>query len=162
MVRVEDLNPGERGDHDLANEAVGFLHVDDGQVLAVGNVDTGLGAANADGGDRGLQDHGIRVGLGDLAADEGENALQDRDRQAAFLRARIVDHFVEDHAALGAHGEGGLIGEHDTDATVGGRFQNVTLEDRIAARKLHPAAIGAGCGNCSRQPSRHDQWARPP
>ena len=108
---------------------------DDRKVIAAGvdafrDIDADLGAADADGGDRRIEHHGVGVGLGDLSADEGEDALDDRHRDGAVLGAGIVDHFIQNDVAILGHGESGLVGEHDADGAVRPGLDDVALKDR--------------------------------
>ena len=145
--QVEDLNAAGVGNHHLANEAVGFLHQHYSEIgRAIGvfaEIDTHLRAANTDGGDRRFQGHRIGIDLGHLARNEGKYALQHRHGNAAFLGARIVNHFVQNHAPVFGHGKCRFIGEDDADGAFFARLQHIALEHRIAGFQLDPVAIGA-------------------
>jgi len=133
-------------DHDFADEAVRFLHQDDLHVALARrrNFDTDLSAADTDGGDRGVDLHGVGVGLGDLAGHEGEHALHDGHVEGTVLGRRVVDHLVQDHRAGFTHGEGGFVGEEHADGTLGAGFDAVALVNLVPGLELDAGPVGAG------------------
>ena len=134
-------------DHDFTHETVGFFHQGDLEVLAVRNVEANLGTANTDGGHGGVQGHRVRVGLCDVTRHEREHALHDRHGHGTFHGARVIDHFVQDHAALFGHGEGRFVGKDNADGAVGTGFKNVTLEHRVTDLQFDLGAVGTDHGN---------------
>ena len=132
------------GDDDFADEAVGLFHQHHAHAPAFGfDVKADLGAADTDGRHRGIQRHGVGVGLCDLTGNEGEDALDGRKIDGAFLGRRVVNHFVENDAAVLAHGKRGFVGQQDADGTVVSGFDDVALIDRIAFIQFHPGAVRA-------------------
>ena len=142
--RVHDLDARLVHNHDFADEAVALFHEDNPHIFAIGNFDTHLGAADTDGRHRGRQRHGVRIGLGDLTTNKGKHALHDLDIDGTFLRAGVVDHFVQHHAAVFRHREGRFVRQNHADGAVGGSFKNIALINRIAHLKLNLRTVGAG------------------
>ena len=143
MGPVHDQGALAAGHHDLADEAVGLAHQHRGQGPAIGKLEPELGAPDADAADRGIDEHGVRVGLGDHAADHRIDALHHIKRQRSFLGTGVINHFVQDHAAIAAHGEGGFIDQHDADSAVRAGFKDIALEQRQLQFDRHTAAVGA-------------------
>ena len=140
---VQHRHAGIVHDHDFADETVGFFHQHDVEILTVLDVQAHLGAANTDGRDRGVQSHGVGIGLGDLAGHKGEHTLHHRHGHGPFLGTRVIDHFIEHHAAVFGHGECGFIGEDHAHRTIGIGFKNVALIDGITNLQFHARTVGA-------------------
>ena len=139
---VQHLGAAIVGDDNFADEAVGLLHQDDVHFAVFRNLQADLRTADTDGGHRGVQGHGVRIGFRDLTGHESEHALQCGERNRAFLRARIINHFVQDHLAALTHGERGLISQQHAQGAVRAGFQNITLINRVADLQLDPSAVG--------------------
>ena len=107
------------------------------------------GAADADGGHRGRNRHGVIPGLGYLAADEGEGASQHVYVAFPGIGRSVVDHGVDHHAAVPTQREGSVIGEDDAQLAVGGGLNHVVLEDGNALGGRHFRAVGAGDGDAA-------------
>jgi hypothetical protein len=148
---VKHLHTGVVHDDDLADETIGFFHEHDIQLLAVGDIEADLRTADTDGGNRRIKGHGVRISLGDLAGHECEHTLQRGHRDGTLLRRGIVDHLVEHHAAVLAHGERRFIGKQHTDGTVGAGFENVALVDGVADLQLDPRTDGTNGKHVARE-----------
>ena len=128
-------------DIDLTHIAIGLAHHDHGQVLAIGNINADLSAADTDGSDRRVDNHGVGVGFRHLAADDCENALEGNQRQRSFLGAGIIDHFVQNHTAVATHGQGGLVGHNHADGAVGTGFQDIPRIKRCVDIQFDPGSV---------------------
>ena len=140
---VQNLHAAIVGDHDFADEAELFFHQGHAKAGAVAQIKTDLGTANTDGRHRCIQGHRVGVGLRNLTGHERKHALQCGDRDRTFLRARIVDHFVQHHAAFGAHRERRIVRQKHTNAAVVTGFQNVALEHLVAGLQLNARTVDA-------------------
>ena len=138
---VHDLDTGLVADKDFAHVTIGFAHHDHGQVFPVGEINADLGAADADGADRGFDAHGIGVGFRHHAADNGVNALEREQRQRAFLGAGIIDHFIQNHASVAAHGERGLVGQDHANGAIGTGFKDVAGIERRVDIQFHAGSV---------------------
>ena len=149
---VHHLHATVVGDDDFTNEPVGFFHQHHVHALAfTADIQTDLGAADTDGGHRGIQGHGVGVGLGDLTGHESEHALQGGQIYGALLSRRVVDHFIENDAAAFAHGESGFVGKQDADGAIVAGFDNVALVDGIAFLQFDAGPVGAHGEHRARQ-----------
>ena len=145
--QVKNLNAASVRNNHLADEAIGFFHQHNAEIgRTIGGfaeIDAHLRAANTDGGDGRFQCHRIGINLGHLTRNEGKHTLQHRHGNAAFLGARIVNHFVQNHAPVFGHGKCGFIGKDDADGAFFTRLQHIALEHRIAGFQFDPVTIGA-------------------
>ena len=151
MGGVENLNAVTIADNGLADKSAFFFHHHHGKGFTVGDINAQLGAANADGGDRGIDNHRLGVCFGDLAADEGKNTCANRKANRSFLGCRIVNHFIQGDATVFGHGKCRLIDQHKANGAVGGRHDLVSLEDRMADFHFNGQPIGAEDANAALQ-----------
>ncbi len=141
---VQDHRPGVVRDDDFADE-VTFGQDCEVALFAFRRGAPGQGrAANPDGRGRRVDEHVVRAGLGNLTRDERERALHDRGAEGAALRDRVIDHFVQDHAAVIGKGERGFVGEFHADRAQRAGFDDVALVNRVADLQLDLGAVGAG------------------
>ena len=138
-------------DDDFTDEAIGFFHQHDIEVLTVRQIQADLGAANTDGRDWGVQGHRVGIGFRHLAGHEGEHTLHHRHGHGAFLRARIVNHFIQNHAAVFGHGERGFVCQDHTDGTVFTGFENIALIDRVAQLQFDTGTVRPHGGHRTHQ-----------
>ena len=101
-------------------------------------------AADADRADRQRDLHVRGTVLGDLAGDEPEHAFGDLRRDLAGVGLRVVDELVEDHVAVRADREHGLVEQQDLEPAVGAGRHVIVEIDRLAAAD-HAAGRSAGC-----------------
>ena len=98
-------------------------------------------ASDADGGDRGLDQHA--AGRRDLTRDEGERPLHQGENHQIRRAVRFVDEFVEDHPRVGGKREHRLVLERDDQLRVRPGPDDVVLKYRIADAELDHRAVGA-------------------
>lgn len=60
------------------------------------------------------------------------------------MRRRVVDHFVQDHAAAVGQGERGFVGEFHTDGTKRSRFDHIALINRVTDLEFDLGPVGPG------------------
>ena len=147
---VENLLAAVIADHDLARDAALFLEQGDDVFLALGTgLDRHLGAANTDRGHRRAYLHGVRPRLGDRARNEGEHTLDDGEGRIAFVGFGVVDQLVENHAALFAQRESGVVDEDDADRAFAAGLDDVALKDRGASAEGNFSAVGPDHGDAA-------------
>ena len=71
---VHHLDAAFVTDIDLTHITICLDHHDHSQVLAVGNINADLSAADTDGSDGGFDNHGVGIGFRHHSADDGVNA----------------------------------------------------------------------------------------
>ena len=139
----DNLDAAERrGDGDFTGGAVGI--VDQHHLGGFTGLDRARGAADTDGGDRGIEHHGVGIGLGELPRHERHHAGHQRNAQIAGLLVRVINHFVDHGAGIGVQREDGVVGEDHTDRGIGTGFDDIALEDVVALLRGYFGAVNAG------------------
>ena len=145
LDRAEDL-AARLVDDDIAADLAGIRigqNAEFGDTEFAADHHLGRGAANTHRCDRRLDFH--VAGRRDGPGDEDERPLHEVDHHRTVLRlGRVVDEFVEHHAAVGRHREQRIVEEGDAELGVGSGLHDVALIDDIADRQRHLDAVGTG------------------
>jgi hypothetical protein len=80
--------------------------------------------------------------FGDLARNQGKGALDHGQGLMAGMGRRVVDQFVDDHAARFAQGQRAGIGEGDGDRAIALGGDHVALENLVARMQFRAGAVG--------------------
>ena len=133
---------------------------DDAAVAIDVDVPRYLGAADADGRHRRVDNDVLGMSVRDLAGNEGKGALKDGERRAPLLGVGVEDQVVEHHARVLVQREGGVVDEDDAEGRPGPGLHHVAREDGIAFRQAFLGALGAGDENLARDALDVTDWIR--